>query len=388
MNKSFGPWSTAINTGAPQQLDTFWKRRLAMLPSLNQSKSRATRRTLLFLGVVAACALALPTLKWTAQMQLGGLARVLADDKPQPAEAGKGLAGADRRDRPGTGTKRAGAAPEIEYLPRPSKFEEQLLAALDKPVNVEFLDLALEDAIAFLQEAATLNIWLDKQTLTDEGVALDQPITLKLQGARLESVLNLILKPVQLTYLAEDDVLMITTATKAGEKLITRTYPVRDLYQGRIEVNDEPPAQKEGAGQKDAPGQKAGPAQKTEKAAASNVRGGGGFFDVDIEVAQGFGGGGGARGGQAGGGNGPAAGAAKPQAAPKRYADLVDAIVNTIEPDSWEELSGPGTYTYVKETGCLVIRQTWAIHRQILQLLRDLREGKKLSAAERGRNEE
>ena len=56
---------------------------------------------------------------------------------------------------------------------------------------------------------------------------------MKLKGARLEGVLNLILKPVQLAFLPENDVLVITTAAKAAENRITRTYPVSDLYQGR-----------------------------------------------------------------------------------------------------------------------------------------------------------
>lgn len=372
MTESFGPWSTAINTGAPQQLDTFWKRRLAMLPTLNRSESRAKRRTLLFLGIVAAGTLALPTVKWATQVQSAGQSVVLADDKAPPKDATKGPAGADHHEKPGAGKMGPDAAPEIEYLPRPSKFEEQVLVALDKQTNVEFLDTPLEDCIAFLQETADVPFWLDKQTLTDEGVALDQPVTLKLKGARLESVLNLLLKPVQLAYLPEDDVLVITTSTKAGENLITRTYPVRDLYQGRIEVEATEPTPKAGE-----------PAQKTEKAEISPVRGGG-FFQLgstkldapgnDDRLAQGFG-----RPAGVGDGKAGAAPAANPASPPRRHADLVDAITNTIDPDSWEELGGPGTYTYVKETGCLVIRQTWAVHRKILQLLRDLRQAKHLS---------
>lgn len=357
-----------------------------MLPSLNLSESRATRRTILFLGLVALGALALPTLNWTTQVQSGGLASALAQEKGDPF---KGAGGSDRRDKPVTGLKGRDGGVELEYLPRPTKSEEMILAALEKPVKVEFLDLALEDCIHFLQNSAQLNIWMDKQTLTDEGVALDQPVTLKLEGARLESVLNLLLKPVQLTYYPEDDVLVITTSAKAGETLITRTYPVRDLYQGRIEANvDERPVQ-------------------TEKAAAAGARGsGGGFFGIEslparrrpldsdairlvgaanvddreqgTELTQGFGGGK-AGGAPAAAANEGAPAAAKQQPAPRRYTDLIDAITNTIEPDSWEDLSGPGTYTYVKETGCLVIRQTWAIHRKILQLLRDLREAKHLA---------
>ena len=61
----------------------------------------------------------------------------------------------------------------------------------------------------------------------------------------------------------------------------------------------------------------------------------------------------------------------------RRFDDLPQAI-EQIVPDSWEVLSGPGSFTYVKDTGSLVIRQTWSIHRKIVQLLRDLREAKRL----------
>jgi hypothetical protein len=345
------------------------------MPSLKDIKSRTVRRLLL---CVAVAALALAAQRWTNHMPSAGPAVAFADDQAQPADAGKGAGGADRRDQGQTRRKGRNASPEIEYLPRPSRFEEELLSALEKPINVDYHDLGLEDCLHKLEETARISFWFDKQSLADEGVALDQPVALKLHGARLESALNLLLKPVQLAYFPEDDVLYITTGTKAGEHLITRTYPVRDLYQGRIDPEPVEPAE-------------------TKDKAAAGSRSGHGIASVDsrarrddpqiigvirqhdasrfsletgIELAQGFGGG--AGGGMGGGGGGRAM-------PPKKYADLVDAITNTIEPDSWEELSGPGTYTYVKETGCLVIRQTWAIHRQILQLLRDLREAKHLA---------
>jgi hypothetical protein len=107
--------------------------------------------------------------------------------------------------------------------------EEKIRRALSQPTTVEFLDLPLEDAITFLKEYHGINIYVDKPTLTDEGVALDQPVTLKLAGVSLRSVLKLLLEPVQLTYLIEDEVMKITTSAKAGEKLSTRVYPVGDL---------------------------------------------------------------------------------------------------------------------------------------------------------------
>jgi len=114
-------------------------------------------------------------------------------------------------------------------LVRYNPTEEKIRKSLSKPTTVEFLDLPLEDCITFLKEYHNINIWLDRATLTDEGVALDQPITLKLAGVTLRSVLKLLLEPVQLTYVIEDEVMKITTSAKAGEKLQTRVYPVGDL---------------------------------------------------------------------------------------------------------------------------------------------------------------
>jgi hypothetical protein len=114
-------------------------------------------------------------------------------------------------------------------LMRYNKTEEKIRRSLSRPTTVEFLDLPLEDAITFLKEYHNINIYIEKATLTDEGVALDQPITLKLAGVTFRTVLKLLLEPVQLTWVIEDEVMKITTSAKAGEKLQTRVYPVGDL---------------------------------------------------------------------------------------------------------------------------------------------------------------
>jgi hypothetical protein len=57
---------------------------------------------------------------------------------------------------------------------------------------------------------------------------------------------------------------------------------------------------------------------------------------------------------------------------------LIDAITTTIQPDSWEDLNGPGSMAYAREIGCLVIRQTQPTHREIVKLLRLWREARDL----------
>jgi len=197
-----------------------------------------------------------------------------------------------------------------------TKDEMKIIEALESPTTLDFVDLPLEDCFAFLKDYHKINIWIDRQDLMDEGVALDQPITLKLADVNLRMVLMLVLEPVQLTYVVEDDALKIVVSSRmANNKLITHTYQVRDLYQESSIVGDQP----------------------TEKYGA-------------------------------------------PSCPPStlRPGDLETTIKTTIDPESWDEKEGLGLMKYVSESGSLVIRQRPSAHEQILQLLSDLRESKRI----------
>lgn len=322
----------AMSAGGHPQLSTFWKRRLAMLPSLSHSALRPSRRALLTVALLGLAALSVPTVRLVSGLSAA-----------PPGEGGNGvadsagtafsdwLAFADGGEKRAAGdTERGDGAPE--FLPRPSKDEERIVQALEKPTTVDFQETALEDALVFLHNFHDIPIWVDKSSLEEQGVALDGMVSAKLDNARLESVLRLLLKPLQLDFLVEDDVLKITTATTAADTLFTRTYPVRDLYDGRQKVKKEKEKEKEQG------------AEKGEEKA-----------------------------------KGDAEKPARSQTRPPKFDDLLAALTETIEPDSWEDLSGPGTLTYVSETGALVIQQSWSVHRKIVQLLRDLREAKRLS---------
>jgi Tol biopolymer transport system component len=62
MRNSFGPWTTAIHTGAYPQLSTFWKRRMTMLPMLAGSRPLSWR-DLLGLAVPGVLLLMLPLIR-------------------------------------------------------------------------------------------------------------------------------------------------------------------------------------------------------------------------------------------------------------------------------------------------------------------------------------
>ena len=123
------------------------------------------------------------------------------------------------------------------------------MAILDKPTTVDFSDLALEDGINFLHEYHNLKISVDKETLKDEGVALEDPVTLKLAGVSLRSVLKLLLEPFDLTYVIENNGLTITTTSEAKKRdaaksrapAVFQAPPPDDKGRTRVQVirNDE-----------------------------------------------------------------------------------------------------------------------------------------------------
>jgi hypothetical protein len=56
-------------------------------------------------------------------------------------------------------------------------------------------------------------------------------------------------------------------------------------------------------------------------------------------------------------------------------------MTTTVEQDSWEILSGPGSVAYVDEIQCLIIRQTSPVQQEVLQFLRLWREAKQMERA-------
>jgi hypothetical protein len=138
----------------------------------------------------------------------------------------------------GLGQPRAKSAPNRGDMPlqhailreeKEDSAESRILDALGKPTTVEFLDLPLEDALTFLKEYHNISVWVDKRALSDEGVPLDQPVTLKLAGVRLESILNLLLPSAQLDWVIADEVLKITTRSWADTNPEVRTYDIQNL---------------------------------------------------------------------------------------------------------------------------------------------------------------
>ncbi len=99
-----------------------------------------------------------------------------------------------------------------------SKEEERITAELDKQTEMDFTDVPLTDVVKFLADYHKIPMIIDVDALSKAGVATDTPVTRTLTDIKLRSALKIILEPLKLGYVIEDDVMKITTAEKVKEK--------------------------------------------------------------------------------------------------------------------------------------------------------------------------
>lgn len=114
-------------------------------------------------------------------------------------------------------------------LAREGAAERRINEELRRPTEMQFMDTPLSDAISVLKDRHQIEIQLDQKALRDAGIATDTPVTLDVKGISLRSALRLLLRPLDLTYVIQDEVLMITTPEEAEQRLSIKVYPVGDL---------------------------------------------------------------------------------------------------------------------------------------------------------------
>jgi hypothetical protein len=103
------------------------------------------------------------------------------------------------------------------YLEQPGADprEASIHAALGQTTDLQFVETPLKDAIDFLAAQHEIPIVLNAKSLEEAGVNIDTPVTKNLSGITLRSTLNLLLGELELTYVVQNGVLMITTEAEA-----------------------------------------------------------------------------------------------------------------------------------------------------------------------------
>lgn len=128
--------------------------------------------------------------------------------------------------------------PEQTKVARPASSNERVRETLESPTRMEFVDTPLLDAVNFLRDLHGIEIQLDMRALEHAGVGSDTPMSRTLNGLPLKSALRLLLSDVDLAYVVQNDVLLITTKEKASEMREVRVYDVTKLVSSDAKADE------------------------------------------------------------------------------------------------------------------------------------------------------
>lgn len=251
---------------------------------------------------------------------------------------------------------------------------------LRTPVLITFKQVPLNRVLIDLGKLAEVNLYIDEKGLYDEGVDLESPVTIEMRHEiMLKSALNLILQPLHLSYVIQDETLKITTEQMRDGQLVRKVYNVADLV---IPIpNFVPQAMGEASAYKGAMadlgfgggGLPLGPSMTTPMQVASEGKTSGAITPAVLAQQQLTNlprpAGGNMSGLPGGAGPGGLGGGAQAD-----FGSLIDLITSTVKPTSWASAGGPAPDPAQFETNLsLVITQTQEVHEQIAELLEQLR---------------
>ncbi len=107
---------------------------------------------------------------------------------------------------------------------RKQAVEDRLRAALRTETSLRFPDTPLNEALRVLSEAMNVPIIIDRVALEGLGLTSDTPITISLEDVSMRSMLQLMLRDLELTYMIKDEVILITTVEFAEKNPTLKTY--------------------------------------------------------------------------------------------------------------------------------------------------------------------
>ncbi|MBN71574.1 MAG: hypothetical protein CME32_20105 [Gimesia sp.] len=117
------------------------------------------------------------------------------------------------------------------FYPALTAREENLEAALQAETEANFPEIPLDEVMTYFSELHNVPVVIQAQDLGAIGLTPAEPIDTRLKNITFENALEQILDPLNLTYVIDRDLILITSQAKADATFKTRVYPVGDLCQ-------------------------------------------------------------------------------------------------------------------------------------------------------------
>jgi general secretion pathway protein D len=259
---------------------------------------------------------------------------------------------------------------------RASPAELAIHRKLDTRVKTAYRDQPLAVVLDSLAKQAGVPIHLDMVGLEQEAVASDTPVTLSLDGQQisLKSALKLLLEPLHLRFIVQDEVLKVTSPRAVKGVYYSVTYQVGDLVKpipnfssdglgiegalskgysqalrNSLSVQVEPPTDALNRAAR------AGSGAATDAASLAQLQGRGGPPTSGAMPTIPFG--------------PPTVGGGQAD-----FQSLIDLIQNTVGgPGAWADGGGNGAIRPFDTNLSLVVSQTQEVHEEIADLLEQLR---------------
>ncbi len=205
------------------------------------------------------------------------------------------------------------------------------LALLDQRIpDVSFQDAPLDQVLEWFETATNVKIVVRWQILEDAGLERDKPISIRVSDVRLSQALWFVMNEaggadLKLAYRASGNILTLSTQDDLGREMLVKTYDVSDLLV-RVPNFQGPEVELSQVGQN--LGQQGG--------------GGGGqslFQDENDNDDD------------------------QDEEDNAEIQELINLIVQTIEPDTWALNGGTGTISAFRRT--LVVRNNPFVHQRL-----------------------
>ena len=113
--------------------------------------------------------------------------------------------------------------------------DKKIAEALKNPTQLEFVETPLENVVDYLRDHHDIEIRIDSGALGDIGLGTDAPVTKNLKGISLRAALRLMLNELDLTYIVDNESLLITTPDGLNTSCIARRYPIGAML--RMQTN-------------------------------------------------------------------------------------------------------------------------------------------------------